>query len=38
MVSPGLTLKMAIGNKDNYIKKIDSSLNKYEKNIKKIQT
>ena len=35
MVSPGLTLKMAIGNKDNYIKKIDSSLNKYEKNIKK---
>ena len=35
MVSPGFTLKMAIGNKDNYIKKIDSSLNKYEKNIKK---
>ena len=35
MVSPGLTLKMAIGNKDNYIKKIDSSLNKYKKNTKK---
>jgi len=35
MVSPGLTLKMAIGNKDNYIKKIDSSLNKYKKKIKK---
>ena len=35
MVSPGLTLKMAIGNKDNYIKKIDSSSNKYKKNKKK---
>ena len=31
MVSPGLTLKMAIGNKDNYTKKIDPSFNKYKK-------
>ena len=35
MVSPGLTLKMVIGNKDNYTKKIDSSFNKYKKNRKK---
>jgi primosomal protein N' (replication factor Y) (superfamily II helicase) len=35
MVSPGLTLKMAIGNKDNYKKKIDLSFNQYKKNIKK---
>ena len=28
MVSPGLTLKMAIGSKDNYTKKIDLSFNK----------
>ena len=28
MVSPGLTLKMAIGNNDNYTKKIDPILNK----------
>ena len=35
MVSPGLTLKMAIGNKDNYTKKIDPSFTKYKKNRKK---
>ena len=35
MVSPGLTLKMAIGNKDNYIKKIDPSFNEHKKNTKK---
>ena len=35
MVSPGLTLKMAIGNKDNYIKKIDPSFNEHKKVIKK---
>jgi primosomal protein N' (replication factor Y) (superfamily II helicase) len=35
MVSPGLVLKMAIGNKDNYTKKIDPSFSKYEKKIKK---
>jgi primosomal protein N' (replication factor Y) len=34
MVSPGLTLKMAIGNKDNYTKKIDSIFNKCKKNTK----
>ena len=36
MVSPGLTLKMAIGNKDNYTKKIDPSfmnIKKRQKNI-----
>ena len=31
MVSSGLTLKMAIGNKDNYTKKIDPSFKKYKK-------
>ena len=36
MVSPGLTLKMAIGNKDNYKKKIDLSFNQYKKKYKKI--
>ena len=36
MVSPGLTLKMAIGNKDNYTKKIDPSFNKYKKKQKNI--
>ena len=35
MVSPGLTLKMVIGNKDNYTKKNDPIFNKYKKNIKK---
>ena len=35
MVSPGLTLKMVMGNKDNYIKKIDPIFNKYKKNTKK---
>ena len=35
MVSPGLTLKMAIGNNDNYTKKIDPIFNKYKKNKKK---
>ena len=35
MVSPGLTLKMAIGNKDNYTKKNDSNFSNYKKNIKK---
>tara|TARA_B100001057_G_scaffold373489_1_gene377922 strand:+ start:668 stop:2617 length:1950 start_codon:yes stop_codon:yes gene_type:complete len=35
MVSPGLTLKMAIGNKDNYTKKNDSSFNQFKKNKKK---
>jgi primosomal protein N' (replication factor Y) (superfamily II helicase) len=35
MVSPGLTLKMAIGGKDNYTKKIDSIFNSYKKKIKK---
>jgi len=35
MVSPGLTLKMAIGNKDNYTKKNDPNFNNYKKNIKK---
>ena len=35
MVSPGLTLKMAIGNKDNYTKKNDSSFNQFKKNTKK---
>ena len=35
MVSLGLTLKMAIGNKENYIKKIDPIFNKYKKNTKK---
>jgi len=35
MVSPGLTLKMAIGNKDNYTKKIDQSFNENKKNTKK---
>ena len=31
MVSPGLTLKMAIGSKDNYTKKIDPSFNRIKK-------
>ena len=35
MVSPGLTLKMAIGNKDNYTKKIDPSFIEYKKKEKK---
>ena len=35
MVSPGLTLKMAIGNKDNYTKKNDPSFNEFKKNTKK---
>ena len=35
MVSPGLVLKMAIGSKDNYTKKIDSSFNKYKKKTKR---
>jgi primosomal protein N' (replication factor Y) (superfamily II helicase) len=35
MVSPGLTLKMVIGNKDNYTKKNDPSFNKQKKNTKK---
>ena len=35
MVSPGLTLKMVIGNKDNYTKKNDPSFNKKKKNTKK---
>jgi len=35
MVSPGLTLKMAIGNKDNYTKKIDPSFIEYKKKAKK---
>ena len=35
MVSPGLTLKMAIGKKDNYTKKIDPSFNEYKKSKKK---
>ena len=38
MVSPGLTLKMVIGNKDNYTKKNDPSFNKQKKKYKKIQT
>ena len=37
MVSPGLTLKMAIGNKDNYTKKIDSSFSKCKKKIKRFK-
>jgi primosomal protein N' (replication factor Y) (superfamily II helicase) len=37
MVSPGLALKMAIGNKDNYTKKIDPSFSKYKKKIKKFK-
>ena len=37
MVSPGLTLKMAIGNKDNYTKKIDPSFNNCKKKIKKFK-
>ena len=35
MVSPGLTLKMAIGNKDNYTKKNDPSFTEYKKKAKK---
>jgi primosomal protein N' (replication factor Y) (superfamily II helicase) len=35
MVSLGLVLKMAIGNKDNYTKKIDQNFNKKNKKIKK---
>ena len=35
MVPLGLVLKMAIGNKDNYTKKIDLNFNKKKKNIKK---
>ena len=35
MVSPGLTLKMAIGNKDDYSKKIDPSFTQYKKKEKK---
>jgi len=35
MVSPGLTLKMALGNKDNYIKKTDLSLIERKKKVKK---
>ena len=37
MVSPGLTLKMVIGNKDNYTKKNDPNFNNYKKNIKKYE-
>ena len=35
MVSLGLVLKMVIGSKDNYTKKIDSSFNKYKKKTKR---
>ena len=35
MTSPGLTLKMAIGSKDSYTKKIDLSLKNQKKNTKK---
>ena len=35
MVSLGLVLKMVIGSKDNYTKKIDSSYNKYKKKTKR---
>ena len=35
VVPLGLTLKMAIGNKDNFTKKIDPSFNKTKKPIKK---
>ena len=35
MVSAGLTLKMAIGNKDNYTKKNDPNFNEYKKKTKK---
>ena len=35
MVSPGLTLKMVIGNKDNYTKKNDSSFTPKKEKIKK---
>ena len=35
MVPLGLVLKMTIGNKDNYIKKIDPSFNNHKKQTKK---
>jgi len=37
MVSPGLALKMAIGNKNNYTKKSDLSFSKNKKKIKKFK-